>query len=598
MKENITRLLRPALENPALVQSFSGVRVNFGPGPDISPADSALATAYGYVYSMLILAGFSKANLLIGHDPRPTGGAIAESLARGFLAGAKRAGCKIKIFDLGVITTPLLQTAVRELKVPGGVMVTASHNPLTDNGFKFLTGFSANSDDAPPGALLSSAKMAKLVQAVQEIATDGESEFSADIEAIDEAVFTHAFGHGEDHHHRIKAERAYLDFIGEEWGVEPHCLKPLTLGPALLDPNGGAACGINARVLEHFGVRTIETNARLGYPEHPIDTDGIDPRTGKHVLLRVAQSAYHAGARFGIAFDYDADRGNIVLAGMDESAIIPPQVVAAFSIGLALAHWKSLKKKNGRLAVVMSDSTSGASVEMAELFGAKISVVETGEINVVTRMRQLRDEGYEVPIGVEGANGGAIFGRSTCRDGLQTALCAALADESPEMPKHWVSLFPHKQPTPTHVSSVRLPDMLALVPHYYNSVFKIEGPALPHGKVKARMEKYFVKKIWPNLSKIYSSYEFANYEGALRVDRRTGDETGGWRINLQAPSFGAKSERRSIESDFIFARGSRTEAGIWRIIVDSPDETRAAELSRIAPMIFREASTGKGVVSG
>lgn len=579
MQDNIKELLTQAFGDRKLVQSFSGVRANFGSGPSISEAHAAIASTYGYAYSRQFVAGNAKAVLLIGHDPRPTGDAIVEAISKGFITGAADAGAKLHIYDLGVITTPLLETAVRVLKATGGVMVTASHNPLTDNGFKFLTGAHSNDpDDAPAGALLSAVKMDALVRQVKQISDNDTSDLSESLARVDDAALRKALGKGEDHRHRIKAERAYLDFIGEEWGVEPHCLKPLTLGPALLDPNGGAACGINARVLEHFGVRTIETNARIGSPEHPIDTDGIDPKTGRHVLLRVAQATYEQGARFGIAFDYDADRGNLVLPGRDDEAMIPPQRVSGLSIGLALAHRRA--RRHGKLAVVVSDSTSGSCVEMAELFGAKVFVAETGEINVVTRMRQLRDEGYDVPIGVEGANGGAIFGRSTCRDGLQTALCTALADESPEMPEQWMRVLKHKPPAPDHVSSLRLPDMLALIPHYYTTMVKVQGPALPHGVVKTRMEAYFREFVWPELSRLYASYEFANYEGTRKSDTRTGEENGGWRVNLNAEG----------ERAFIFARGSRTEAGVWRLIVDSPDPEHSQKLLEIAREMFERAS--------
>ena len=190
---------------------------------------------------------------------------------------------------------------------------------------------------------------------------------------------------------RVKAERAYLDLTGRDWGIAPHCLKPLTLGPVLLDPNGGAGCGIDARVLEHFGVRVIEINAELGYPEHGIDTDGVDPASGRHMLLRVSRAAARFGAHFGVAFDYDADRGNLVLPGLDESAIIPPQRVATFNIALALAKRKLRESAGDKpLAVVASDATSLAAVRVAEAFGARVFTVETGEINVVSRMGELR----------------------------------------------------------------------------------------------------------------------------------------------------------------------------------------------------------------
>jgi phosphomannomutase len=122
--------------------------------------------------------------------------------------------------------------------------------------------------------------MGAVVESVRQLSIDDDKLFIKSMKRVDDTAFNKAFGTGEDHTHRIKAERAYLDFLGAEWGVQPHCLKPLVLGPALLDPNGGAACGIGARVLEHFGVRAIEVNAELGYPEHAIDTDGTDPASG------------------------------------------------------------------------------------------------------------------------------------------------------------------------------------------------------------------------------------------------------------------------------------------------------------------------------
>ncbi len=574
-----------ALEDSALVQSFSGVRTRFGEGPGISDEHSALAWAYGYAYARQALKGLLKGTLLVGRDPRPTGESLASALARGFLCGALAVKCKVRILDMGIITTPLIETAVRSLKASGGVMVTASHNPLNDNGFKFLTGVqSSGAVNAPPGALLSASAMGAVVDAVQKIASGGEPGFAACLESIDEQSLQKAFGDGEDHRHRIKAERAYLDFLGAEWGVQPHCLKPLVLGPALLDPNGGAGCGIAARVLEHFGVRAIEVNAEPGYPEHAIDTDGIDPASGRHMLIRVSRAALRAGARFGIAFDYDADRGNIVLPGMDDSAIIQPQTVATMNVGLALAHREIAgKKSNGKLAIVMSDATSGSCEKVASYFGAKVFMVETGEINVVTRMHQLRQEGYEVPVGVEGANGGTIFGLATCRDGLQTALCAALADEQPALARQWAKALKRNDLGQVPGGLLRLPEVLSSVPVHFNKMLRIQGPAIPHDELKSRMENCFEKTLWPDLSSKFKSYKFVNFEGTATVKKRTGDATGGWRVVLDDGK----------EKSFIFARGSRTEAGVWRMIVDDPNHSRGPELIKVANAMMAAAISAK-----
>ncbi len=390
----------------------------------------------------------------------------------------------------------------------------------------------------------------------------------------------------------MKAERAYLDFVGGQWGIQPHCLKPLVLGPVLFDPNGGSACGIGARVLEHFGARAIEVNAELGYPEHSIDTDGVDPASGRHMLLRVARATLRSGARFGIAFDYDADRGNIVLPGLDESAIIHPQTVAAVSIALALTHRETRLRDSehtNRLAVVMSDATSVASEKVAALFGAEVHMVETGEINVVTRMHQLRREGYDVPIGVEGANGGTILGESTCRDGLQTALCAALGDEQPVLAKQWIEVLRRNGRTDlpgADRSSLRFPEIMAAIPSHYNRMSRLAGPAIPHGEIKARMEEHFKRAIWPQIGRNYRSYSFLNFEGTGTVEHRTGDETGGWRIDLDD----------GRERAFIFARGSRTEAGVWRVMIDDPDESRGAKLSEASLSLIQAATDGQAVL--
>lgn len=588
MESNVSmhNLLRSSLADAALVQSFSGVRTRFGGGPEVSEEHTALAQAYGFAYARRVLVGMEKGALIVGRDPRPTGEAIASALARGFLAGAMAAECRVRILDMGIITTPLIETAARALKVCGGVMVTASHNPLTDNGFKFLTGVQgvdpSDPNDAPPGALVSAPVMGSVVDAVRSIADGADPQFAACLAKVDDRYFARVFGSGEDQAQRVKAERAYLDLLGAEWGVQPHCLKPLVLGPALIDPNGGAACGIAARVLEHFGVRAIEVNAELGYPEHAIDTDGIDPASGRHMLLRVSRAAARNGARFGIAFDYDADRGNIVLPGYDDSAIIRPQTVATMNVALALSHREIRHKRNGgKLAIVVSEATSGSCDRVAALFDAEVFTVETGEINVVTKMHQLRRDGYDVPVGVEGANGGSIFGSATCRDGLMTALCAALADEQPDLARQWARVLSRNGAEGVPDGKLRLPEILAGVPVYYNKMSRIQGPAISHAEMKSRMERHFAETLWPTLSHLYRSFRFADYEGTTQVEHRTGDETGGWRVILDD----------GPDCAFIFARGSRTEAGVWRLIVDDPDPGRGERLS-LAAKAMVEAVVG------
>ncbi len=576
-------LLKQSLAPGKLVQSFSGVRTVFGHGPGISEPHEALACAYGYCYALKVLSG-GEAAFLLGRDPRPTGEVITRALVRGFLAGAAQADCRLRMIDLGIITTPLAQTAVRCLQSDGGVIVTASHNPIDHNGFKFLTGCSSIRDDdsAPRGALLSAGAMGDVMRDVASLAGGEDTDFQRRVESITDRIVERVLREPDNETPRIQAERAYLDVIGSDWGIAPHCLKPLTLGPALLDPNGGAACGIDSRVLQHFGVRVIEINAELGYPEHAIDTDGIDPASGKHMLLRVARAAARERAHFGVAFDYDADRGNLVLPGHDESAIIPPQQVASFNIALALARRQLNGPTTGQLAVVMSDATSLASERVARAFGAEVFVVETGEINVVTRMHSLRRDGYDVPVGVEGANGGTIFESSTCRDGLQAALSAALAESQPQVVREWVKIAAETNGTSLDPDRpLSLIELIASVPTNPNVFLRLSGPPISHRELKRRIEQEFARSLWPCLRDRFKSFEFENFEGAARVPERTGDESGAWRVVLTSRAGRA----------FVFLRGSRTEAGVWRMIIDADDREDFAVLEPAAREMFASSCT-------
>ena len=567
-----------AFADPQLVQSFSGVRTVMGYGPDISPAHQALALAYGYGYAMMSLHG-GEATFLLGRDPRPTGKALAQALAHGFLAGARATKTRLTLVDLGIITTPLAETAMRALQADGGVMITASHNPLDSNGFKFLSGCGWSMPHAaPPGALLSASMMAALIAGVA-----GDTEAAARISAaITPATVREQLHHPHNDTQRVIAERAYLDGIGLDWDLTPHCLKPYTLGPVLLDPNGGAGCGIGARVLEHFGVRVIEINAETGSPEHGIDTDGIDAANGRHTLLRIARAAVRERAHFGVAFDYDADRGNLVLPGDNETAILPPQRVATFNIAVLLTHRQLHGTHERPLAIVASDATSLASHRVAATFGAEVFQVETGEINVVTKMAELRAAGYDVPIGVEGANGGTIFASATCRDGLQVALGAAQAESSPALARAMLAaLRDVSGHTLDPEQPATLAELVSAVPLHANVMRKLQAPPLPPALVKQRLEARFTAHDWPALSHRFATYTFENFEETRVGPQRTGDESGAWRVRLDAPN----------RSAFIFLRGSRTEPGVWRLIIDAQRQEDFSLLQDMAHDLFKQATS-------
>ena len=75
---------------------------------------------------------FGRKNLLVGYDARTSGPMFAKAV----IAGLTATGCNV--FFAGMAPTPALQFAVKNHRMDGGVIITASHNPPEYNGIKVI----------------------------------------------------------------------------------------------------------------------------------------------------------------------------------------------------------------------------------------------------------------------------------------------------------------------------------------------------------------------------------------------------------------------------------------------------------------------------
>jgi len=136
----------------------AGLRGPLGAGPNhmnrvlVSQAAGGLA-AY-------LLARSDDASIVIGYDGRTNSEVFARDTAV-IMAGA---GVRTTLLPRH-LPTPVLAFAVRELDASAGVMVTASHNPGTDNGYKvYLGGFDHGSQIVPPVDAEIAAEIARVAQ--------------------------------------------------------------------------------------------------------------------------------------------------------------------------------------------------------------------------------------------------------------------------------------------------------------------------------------------------------------------------------------------------------------------------------------------------
>ena len=74
---------------------------------------------------------FNETVCLVGHDNRLSSDSINDALIKGILSTG------INVIDIGLVTTPMLYYSRIIKKINPGIMITASHNPKDDNGFKF-----------------------------------------------------------------------------------------------------------------------------------------------------------------------------------------------------------------------------------------------------------------------------------------------------------------------------------------------------------------------------------------------------------------------------------------------------------------------------
>ncbi|NQW03066.1 MAG: hypothetical protein HQ485_03475 [Acidobacteria bacterium] len=541
------------------LQSYSGVRATIGLGPGVSADDDAFAFRHAYCYALSRLQAnpASHVRLVLARDPRPTGPSLAGAQARGLASACRDLGVHLDLIDLGVVTTPIWQHSVRLFDAHGGVMVTASHNPIDDNGWKYATGVETfGVEPAPPGALLSAPEMGNLIRAARAFSPATTS--LEPVGAADETAHT-------------RAVSQYLTFISNAYHT------PAAGARVVVDPNGGAASRVAERAFRALGVEPIMVNDQEGHPAHEIDVEHAQP-DGTHVLDQLAERVRREQALFGLAYDFDADRGNLTFVDAAGTGRIPsPQEAAAINTAIALAvHRRSGDTRPA--AIVASDATSCRVHQVAAAFGAEVFEVETGEIHVVTEMQYLERRGFCAVVGLEGANGGTIFAGTTCRDGTLVGAGALLASADPEL-RDMVAraLGPHDG----HMAP-GLAGFIDVLPRQRSFSDKRAAPGDWAATVTS-LELEFPKAFASTLAGTWERFEIVYSYGRHVGPDRPLSSGFGWKARVSRP--GAEG--------FLWIRRSKTEAQVARLVGDGPDDASARTLLDLGRRLLDTAATAR-----
>jgi phosphomannomutase len=296
----------------------------------------------------------------VAKDSRLSG----ESVKRAVLSGLIFTG--IKPVDTLVLPTPSLQIYVKEKKLNGGIIITASHNPEDWNGLKFVD---ENGLFISPFAALNMID----IYHQQSFKIPAENEFP-DVELVKNAFNVH--------------QKKILKIVDVE-GIRKKRFK------VLVDPGGGVGALFDKKFLETLGCEVVMINDQLG--------DRF-PRKPEPIAENLFEtSSYMRSSDFDIGFaqDSDADRLSI----LDETG----QVLGG-EVTLAAALYGYLsRKKPGKIVVNLS--TSRVMEYVADKFGFKVLRSAVGEINVAEMMIKER-----AAAGGEGNGGIIIPDVHYCRD--------------------------------------------------------------------------------------------------------------------------------------------------------------------------------------
>jgi phosphomannomutase len=337
------------MSTEGLMVSVSGIRGRVGEA--LTPEVMArYAAGFG---AWAARSGRSRA-VVVGRDSRVSG----PMFHRVVLSALQSVGCDV--IDIGLTTTPTCQLAVEHHHAAGGLMISASHNPIEWNALKFI---------GPTGLFLENSEGIEMRALIEKAGGIPRARWDAlgAVTTDDRAVQRHI--------ERVLSI-PYIDvegIRGRKFNVALDCVRGAgaVIMPALLDRLGCRVTAIN-----------LETDGRFPRPPEPVAEN----------LGELERLVLSASASVGLAVDPDVDRLALV---SDAGKAIGEDFTLALAARLVLRHRKG--------PVVTNLSTSRLVEDVATEAGVRTVRAAVGEVNVAVRMRDERS-----PVGGEG-NGGVIL---------------------------------------------------------------------------------------------------------------------------------------------------------------------------------------------
>lgn len=339
----------------SLIKSISGIRGTIGgrSGDGLGGVDVVRFTA-AYAQYIKNVNGGKTGRIVVGRDARISGMMVS------YLVVGTLMAMGFDVINIGLATTPTTELAVTGEGADGGLILTASHNPIQWNALKLLD---------RNGEFLTDAAGKEVIRIAEE----------------EDFTFADVMDLGSE-------------FVNDTWG-ERHIEMVRSL--SLVDVNAireaGFTVAVDAvnsvggivipRLLRDLGVKEIielncEANGRFAHTPEPIPEN----------LTQIASLMKEGRADVGFVVDPDVDRLAIV---MENGEMFVEEYTLVAVADYILAHTPG--------STVSNLSSSRALRDVTRRHGCEYNAAAVGEVNVVAKMKETG-----AVIGGEG-NGGVIY---------------------------------------------------------------------------------------------------------------------------------------------------------------------------------------------
>lgn len=275
--------------------------------------------------------------VIIGRDPRISGMMLESAMTAGLLAQG------VDAVRAGVVPTPAVAFLTRRLGARLGIVISASHNPVGDNGIKFF---------GPGGYKLDD----EVEERIQAMVLDPDLTFVP--------CNTRKLG-------RLRSsedtQQMYIDYLAQSWQGE----KDLSGLFVLLECTNGATSHVAPEVFRRLGAKVEVVN---GTP------DGLNINESYEYVHpeRFSRLVTGTGADIGVAFDGDGDR---VILVDEQGSIVDGDAIMAILARSMLAR----DRLPGNVVVTTNMSNYGLHDSLREI-GVEVIDTQVGDRFVLRQM--------------------------------------------------------------------------------------------------------------------------------------------------------------------------------------------------------------------